>query len=361
MAPEILWKTRIPGVTSAHPPDHSGRPNPVAAGDMLFASIFSPGEVVALDVRTGQIHWRQPIGRPLPHRSCGSSCPTGGLAGGHVLPVGDAVYARTAQTLYCLDAASGSERWRFCPYGEDQEWIYSSPEVAGGRVFIGDRKGWLHCLEADSGRPIWQVMTSEADNNQVNATPLAEGAFVYVTTNAGLLIAYEQATGQVCWRASLDEPCLNRPFLALQGIVAYTSGTAALFDIRDGRRLMRTWNLRGRHEISNACGTGNSAFFLLRHPNRWVRIDGHGKTVVEGRAPDYPRSIRHDPRSHLLYVTAFSEIDVLDPDKGALLDRIESGEMLSSNPDVTSGTLLFLGGRGTVSAVKLLDSLAGQA
>jgi hypothetical protein len=367
MAPlgwETLWTTKIPGVSIAHSPDRSGRPNLVASGGRLFASIVSPGQVVAVDAETGAIQWQHRLGRPLPNRSCGSACVRdGGLVHGHVLPAGDVLYAKTPQTLYCLDARTGDERWSFCPYGEDHEWMYSAPEVAAGRLFIGDRQGWLHCLEADSGRPVWRVLTSQAENNQVNAPPLADRDVVYVANNAGLLLAYEQASGRLCWQASLDGPCSHRPSLALQAVVAYTDQSVALFDPHDGRRLMRSWNLRGRHHIAAACGTSDSVFVLLEAPNRWVRVDARGQSVAEAPAPRYPRTIRYSAASRLLYVTGYHSVEVFDPLSGATVASLSSSEILSGGPEVTSEALFVLGGRGTLRALRHpqieLDGRAG--
>jgi outer membrane protein assembly factor BamB len=64
-----------------------------------------------------------------------------------------------------LEPETGKTIWSFCPYGEGGETIYSDPAVAGHRVFIGDRQGYLHCLDLQTGRMNWQKLTNKAKND----------------------------------------------------------------------------------------------------------------------------------------------------------------------------------------------------
>jgi outer membrane protein assembly factor BamB len=98
-----LWRTSLPGIEHAILPPDSDRPNPRVGLGMLFASVFAPGGVYALDAAAGDICWH----RELPY-----------LGSSSVERVGNILLAKTAQTLYALDQASGSIRWSFCPWGD---------------------------------------------------------------------------------------------------------------------------------------------------------------------------------------------------------------------------------------------------
>jgi len=95
-----FWRTSLPNVQHAILPPSSDRPNPRLADGMLFVSVFAPGCVYALDVATGEICWS----RELPY-----------LGGSSVELAGDLLLAKTAQTLYALNPASGTTRWEFAP------------------------------------------------------------------------------------------------------------------------------------------------------------------------------------------------------------------------------------------------------
>src|SRR5204863_7797488 len=97
------------------------RPNPLVSGDMLFVSVFSPGAVCALDRGNGHLIWRKEI------RKFGGS--SASVQEGKL-------FAKSSHTLYSLDRDSGTTLWSFSPYGADGEWIYSSPTVHQGRVYI---------------------------------------------------------------------------------------------------------------------------------------------------------------------------------------------------------------------------------
>src|SRR4051812_15548830 len=109
-----VWLTCLPGVQHAVLSPSSDRPNPRLGNGKLFVSVFAPGCVYALDAATGEICWR----RELPY-----------LAGSPVELAAGLLLAKTSQTLYALDPASGSIRWEFCPRGSEGETLYSQPAV----------------------------------------------------------------------------------------------------------------------------------------------------------------------------------------------------------------------------------------
>ncbi|MBI4229613.1 MAG: PQQ-binding-like beta-propeller repeat protein [Planctomycetes bacterium] len=75
--------------------------------------------------------------------------------------VGERVFAGAENgRLYCFDAATGNVVWAFPTlYG-----IFSSPAVAGGRVYVGeglhvDTGCSLHCIDVSTGRLLWKFET----------------------------------------------------------------------------------------------------------------------------------------------------------------------------------------------------------
>lgn len=178
------WKVQLRRVRHAVLPSFTSRPNPLAVGHRHFISIFSPGAAVCLDLHTRRIIWRRAL------------VPFGAA---HILHKNERLYAKTFHTLYCLEPDTGRTIWSFCPYGTDDETMYSAPSVKDGRLFIGDRRGFLHALDADSGSPIWHVLTSRAHNNDVNGPPLPYRDRVLVATNAGRLFAIKGSNGDMIW------------------------------------------------------------------------------------------------------------------------------------------------------------------
>ncbi|MFQ5665431.1 MAG: PQQ-binding-like beta-propeller repeat protein, partial [Candidatus Binatia bacterium] len=127
------------------------------------------GNVYALRLRDGTALWRFATA-PQP----GATFPN--AASAHVAAIDgrDRVYIPAGETVYCLDALTGTEIWRFTagtgcadppglcgPDGERNE-VESSPIIAGGLVFFGmdvnDRetgKGGFYAIDARDGRLVW--------------------------------------------------------------------------------------------------------------------------------------------------------------------------------------------------------------
>ena len=118
--------------------------------------------------------------------------------------VGSQVYISAAQgsffssggTVYCVDADSGVALWRY----DTPVQIFSSPTVAGGRVYVGegfhqDADCHLHCLDANNGRSIWRFKTT----SHVESTPFVSQGKVYFGAGNDGVYCLDALEGQVIW------------------------------------------------------------------------------------------------------------------------------------------------------------------
>ena len=91
---------------------------------------------------------------------------------------------------------------------------YSTPSVAGGRVYVMTNKGledeFVTARDAKDGKLLWSVRIGNVGNpdQQPNypaarSTPTVDGAVLYALGSDGDLAALETATGKVRWRKSL--------------------------------------------------------------------------------------------------------------------------------------------------------------
>jgi len=131
--------------------------------------------------------------------------------------------------------------------------IYSSALVAGDSVYFADTGGWMYCLDARTGTERWKVDARSPSfpdahwNNMLMASPvLADGKVVFGggtleqiiagtpgypgSTGRGFLVAVEPATGKIFWKhdvgpkpEKLDPPVvIEEPW----GKHTFTSGPA---------------------------------------------------------------------------------------------------------------------------------------
>ena len=78
-----------------------------------------------------------------------------------VAVVGDNVYFGSSvdHKVYCLDAASGLERWSFFTGAA----VRLAPTVVDGRVYAGSDDGYVYCLDAAGGELIWKFRPGPAE------------------------------------------------------------------------------------------------------------------------------------------------------------------------------------------------------
>ena len=88
--------------------------------------------------------------------------------GGELTPpvvVGDRVFVASPEQnqVYCLDARSGSIRWRFIADGS----VNTPPTYHKGRLVFGTRSGSLYSVTADDGQLVWRLRAAPGDSRLV--------------------------------------------------------------------------------------------------------------------------------------------------------------------------------------------------
>ena len=114
--------------------------------------------------------------------------------------------------IYCLDAATGEQRWTFFTEGP----VRLAPTIAEGRVFVGSDDGHAYCLDAKSGKLIWKTQLGPRDyripgnSRIISRWPLRTGIVVIgdlaycaagMFPSEGVLItSIEADTGKIKWQ-----------------------------------------------------------------------------------------------------------------------------------------------------------------
>jgi outer membrane protein assembly factor BamB len=159
------------------------------------------------------VRWRAPVGY-------GYSSPV--VAGGRVY-VTDSQFEgkKSRERLLCFDATTGNRlwdltydvaypNWAFTPENEGRPT--ATPIVAGGKVYALGMLGHLHCLDAATGQVAWRKSLS-ADYGEVSAfpSPLIEGELLILVISGkpnASVVALDKNSGKEVWRA-LHEPRTN--------------------------------------------------------------------------------------------------------------------------------------------------------
>lgn len=81
--------------------------------------------------------------------------------------------------LYCLDAKTGKEHWKYDTFAA----IWGSPFVVDGKVFLGDEEGEVVVMQ--HGKVMKELYTNDLQNS-VYTTPVASGGVLYITNRRAL-------------------------------------------------------------------------------------------------------------------------------------------------------------------------------
>jgi len=104
--------------------------------------------------------------------------------------------------------------------------VFTSPVVAGGRVYVVDGSGGVWALDAGTLRPLWRFQTrgGKANCNNVSSPALA-GPFLHLGTMAGSYYVLDAATGKVVREIPCGEPILSAPVVGQERVYFATLGS----------------------------------------------------------------------------------------------------------------------------------------
>ena len=345
-----IWRHPIRGVKHAVLPPKTSRPNPLALANLVVASVFAPGAIYAVDRETGERRWR---------------VPTGDLASASVTYADKTLYGSTSHTLWALDPATGARRWTFCPYGTKHEWIYSSPTIEEGRLFIGDRAGRFHCLNAKTGELIWWRQISRARNRNVNATAVVWRGLAIVATNSGQAMGFEAVTGRPVWKTKLDGPSIDELCLFQKDLLVTTSSSIYLLRPSSGEVIQR-WNWNGKELRFVAVAEGKIFVVVDSAPKSVNDRAGSQKerasliclrrdrVIFEQATSQFTIGLRWDRRSNALYESRIDGFGIIDAGSGRHTHEINSPDR-SLNPgivDIRDDIIYLMSMKGVVYALR---------
>jgi serine/threonine protein kinase/outer membrane protein assembly factor BamB len=185
---------------------------PAVAGGLLYVTSF---EVHALDTASGR---RQFKTRDVAW--------TMAVEGGRI-------HASDGPSLFALDAADGTDRWRTSIDG----WVYAV-RAGGGAVVTATRGGGVQAWDAATGALRWERGGAQAEFESPESGPVVTDGVVYYQ-GGGLLHAVDAVTGAERWSHPVGDPGAagavpTRPVVA-DGVVHLVAGTRVLaLDARTG-------------------------------------------------------------------------------------------------------------------------------
>jgi len=157
-------------------------------------------------------------------------------------------------SVFCFDAATGKELWKFsydCPLAPKyySGGTSATPAVGGGRVYTLSKSGHLFCIDAAGGKKIWGARVSGAQPKWGFAgSPLIAGDLLVLNVGpAGTGVNRE--TGEVVWQSGQDPPGYATPVPLKMNNQAhaaiFSAKSLVIVRIADGRKSWEyTWKTK---------------------------------------------------------------------------------------------------------------------
>ena len=133
---------------------------------------------------------------------------------------------------YCLDASTGAQVWNYTT----GSYVFSSPAVADGRVYVGSYDDRTYCLDASTGAQVWNYTTGLG----VRSSPPVVGGRVYVGSDDGRVYCLDASTGAQVWNYTAGGMVFSSPAVA-DGRVYVGSGDDRVYCL-DASTGAQVWN-----------------------------------------------------------------------------------------------------------------------
>jgi outer membrane protein assembly factor BamB len=113
--------------------------------------------------------------------------------------------------------------------------IFTSPIVAGGRVYAVDGSGVAFCFDAATMQVVWRLTTRGGGANCSNvSSPALAGRYLHFGTMAGVYYVLDAASGKVVKEIVCGEPIFSTPVVANDRVYFATLGTQVYALLPDG-------------------------------------------------------------------------------------------------------------------------------
>jgi outer membrane protein assembly factor BamB len=186
---KVIWKRALPGRSET---------SPVVDGKEVVVGSES-GDVYGLSTKTGSIDW--------------SVHTAGPVKGGVAIDKGTAFFGNYAGQFYAVDIKTGNVKWQAQSEGLSfgrAGSFYSTPAVAFGRVYAGNKDSRVYSFSEDTGAVAWthstggEIYPAPAVADVPGAPPA-----VYIGSLDHHFYALDAKTGNVLWSVDTGGPILG--------------------------------------------------------------------------------------------------------------------------------------------------------
>jgi outer membrane protein assembly factor BamB len=283
--------------------------------------------------------------------------------GGGIAASGNAIYAATGfGEVVALDISTGNRLWASTLSAP----AHSAPTAANGKVFVVDSKNVLHALNQADGTEAWQYPgIPETAGVLSAASPAVVGDTVVVPYSSGEVIAFNAATGELKWADAVVRATRTLAVSGLSDVAAspvisdgvvYASGVSGrtiAVGLSSGERV---WE-QNIGSASTPAVSGNAIFVVDLEDNLVAMNRASGQVYWRTALPTVRKkrffSVWAGPTlaGNILWaVSNDRRIVGVDPGTGQIVADRQLSSPAYIKPIAAGGQLLVLSADGTLTA-----------
>jgi outer membrane protein assembly factor BamB len=249
---------------------------------------------------------------------------------------------------------SANQMWRFAT----GSFVYSSPAVSDGLVFVNSYDTYVYAIDEYSGQQKWSFYTGSV----IFSSPAVANGVVYVASrNGGILYALNEQTGSEIWgRGYANYFIASSPAVA-DGTVFYGSWCAAscfqngqfvALDASTGAVVWANATLPSAPVASSPAVDNGRVFFGLDDGSVVALNETTGKAIWSV-VPGGVVTIRNAPAiaNGRVYIGSANRFFALNEMTGATAWSFNTGNTNTTSAAVSNGVVYFGTGSGRVYAV----------
>lgn len=187
-----IWRTFMGGIGAGTLLGSNGSETSPAVADGEFYAATYDGDLFCIDTKDGKVRWKT--------RTHDDTDASPVVAGAFVYAAAE----EKAPYVFCFERETGREVWR---YADNPKGYWSTPAVAGDRIFIGGDDALLHCVDARTGKGVWTFKTGA----EVWTSPAVVEDKVIFGSRDGHLYILDAASGRELWRQAVDGRIISSP------------------------------------------------------------------------------------------------------------------------------------------------------
>lgn len=209
--------------------------------------------------------------------------------------------------------------------------IYSSPAVAGGKVYIGSLDGKVYAVDAETGAPLWNFTTG----NWIGSSPAVDGGRVFVSSCDGKLYALNANSGSLLWNCTTGGG-ISSPAV-VDGVVFVGALDHNLYAV-DAANGTILWNYTAASIIESSPAVADGKIFFMCSNGRLYALDIATRNLNWSYNTNYNTISSPAVANGRIYITSTNgNIYCLDSQSGYLLWNFTAGDRIQGSAAVAKG------------------------